>query len=209
MSDGHDIQESQRIGGKIVCLECGIPKRPEEYAEGSAVCHRCVPRTLARQKASVSREDLNKTRFDIAIEELRESGDPALAMGVRRAHQILGKTSTEIIAGLIRETCLGIAVAPDGTEVPSPKADFKTQARFLELFQRAELKHDEALKGENPYKSLNQSDIESVVIDSFLEQMIESRDKRLRVLRILKDRCPDILGDMMEVCEIDVLEGVP
>lgn len=205
MSD-NNTQSSQRIGNTIVCLECGLPKRPEEYNEDSAVCRKCVPLTLARQRASITREDLNKTRFDLALDQLRQSGDPAVAMGVRLAHQTLGKTSTEIIAQVIEETCLGIATAPDGTKVPAPKADFKTQARFLELFQRAEIKHDEALKGENPYKNIDHKDIESVVIDSLLEQMIESREKRLRILRILKDRVPDILGDMMEVCEIQTID---
>ncbi len=132
-------QGNQQIGNSIVCRECGIPKPIHEFAEGSVVCQRCVPRVLARQSASVSPEDLRKTRFDIALDELRRTGDPAIPTGVRKAHEILKKSSAEIIAEMINETCYGIGKAPDGSEIPVPKGDFKIRARFLELFQRQSL----------------------------------------------------------------------
>lgn len=196
-----------QIGDVIVCRECGIPKRIQEFAEGSAVCAQCVPRTLARSKAStaVSQEEYRNSKFHRQLEELRKNSDPAVPLGVQKAHEILGgKTSVEIIAELIREVHYG----KGENNVPLPKGSIKDRARLAELLLRSEMEHDERLNGSNPYQDMSPEVIRSVAASAMLEMMIENREERLSFLRVLKQRVPDLLADIMEVCEVPVfVEG--
>lgn len=131
-------------GDLFACHQCGIPKRESEFNGSSILCRICAHQVTMAKNAEVTEEDVRKTKYDIALDRLRDSQEPAVPGGVQKAHQILdGKTSSELLAELLRDMRDG--QKPDGSPIWIAR-DPKLYARSLELLQRAEFKHDDSLK---------------------------------------------------------------
>jgi len=162
---------------------------------------------LANSQAQVTGEDLRKTRFDLAREELQDSQTPAIPDGIRKAHEILkGKSSSELLAESIVELRSGKNV--DGKDTFLPR-DGKLYVRMLETLQRAEIKHDDFLKSQPPATNITYEEATRLSIDTIIQEMIRDRKLRLEVLGILYQRCPSLIDDVMEVASVTVLNPSP
>lgn len=207
MSD--DItRESLRIGAGnlFACFKCGIPKAAEEFEGASIECRSCAHQTVSNRHAEVTPELLRKTKFELAREKLQESQDPAIPGGVRRAHEILsGKTSSELFAEALVEIRTG--KKSDGTATFLPQ-DGKLYMRGLESLQRAEIKHDEFLQSQPPAENLSYEEAQSLTIDTFISEITRDKKTRIQILRILYERCPNLIDEIMEVSKVELLEHV-
>ena len=155
------------------------------------------------KNAEVTDEDVRKTKYDIALDRLRDSQEPAVPSGVRKAHEILGgQTSSELLAEIIRDMRDGQKPDGDGSWIPR---DPKMYNRSLELLQRAEFKHDEALKKADPASALTYDEIRSLSIDTIVQEMIRDRELRIKVLGILYERCPNLIDELMQVANVTVV----
>jgi hypothetical protein len=212
MSDGsiHFSRENQRVVGAVdqfVCIKCGIPKHLTEFNGESLACIPCASRILANSQSQVSAEDLRKTKFDIAREELQETQAPAIPGGIRKAHEILnGKSSSELLAESIVELRTGKDANGKQTFLPQ---DGKLYVRMLETLQRAEIKHDEFLKSQPPTANISYEEATRLSIDTIVQEMIRDRRLRLEILGILYQRCHDLIGDIMEVANVTVVNPTP
>jgi len=199
-------QDSLRIGTSdlFACFKCGIPKNKSEFEGESITCKVCSLRIMNNRDVEIAETDLNKTKFEIAREQLLESQEPAVPGGVQRAHKILGnKTSTELLAEVARDMSKG--TDPDGN--PSwVGRDPKLFIRTLELLQRSEFKHDDFLSSRPPANDLSYEEIRSLSIDTIITEMIRDRDLRLKVFEILYDQCPSMVDEIMQVANVRVLE---
>jgi len=198
-------REDLRIGtGELfACTICGIPKRASEFEGSSILCRICAPRMMNAKNAEVTDEDVRKTKYDIALDRLRDSQEPAVPSGVRKAHEILGgQTSSELLAEIIRDMRDGQKPDGDGSWIPR---DPKMYNRSLELLQRAEFKHDEALKKADPASALTYDEIRSLSIDTIVQEMIRDRELRIKVLGILYERCPNLIDELMQVANVTVV----
>lgn len=206
MSD-HVTQESLRIGtgDLFACYKCGIPKTKSEFEGESITCRVCSLRIMNHRDAEITETDLNKTKFEIAREQLMETQEPAVPGGVQRAHKILGnKTSTELLAEVARDMSKG--VGPDGQ--PSwVGRDPKLFIRTLELLQRSEFKHDDFLSTRPPANDLSYEEIRALSIDTIIQEMIRDRELRLKVFEILYSQCPGMIDEIMQVANVSVLES--
>lgn len=210
MSDDPTVTlESLRIGtGNLFsCIKCGVPKKREEFLGESIACRSCAGRMLANSQAQVTGEDLRKTRFDLAREELQDSQTPAIPDGIRKAHEILkGKSSSELLAESIVELRSGKNVDGKATFLPR---DGKLYVRMLETLQRAEIKHDDFLKSQPPATNITYEEATRLSIDTIIQEMIRDRKLRLEVLTILYQRCPSLIDDVMEVASVTVINPSP
>lgn len=198
-------RESLRIGtgDLFACYVCGIPKRESEFEGSSVLCRICAARHIAAKNTEVTGEDLRKTKFDVALDQLRNSQEPAVPGGVRKAHEILGgKTSSELLAEVASELRDGKGIDGKPTWI---QRDGKLYTRTLELLQRAEFKHDDALKKQDPASILSYDEVRSLSLDTIVQEMIRDRELRMKVLGILYERCPDLINDMMNVANITII----
>jgi len=201
-------RETLRIGtGELfACHSCGIPKRETEFEGDSILCRICAPRVMNAKNIEVTEEDVRKTKYDIALDRLRDSQEPAVPGGVQKAHAILGgSTSSELLAEIIRDMRDG--QTPDGNASWVPR-DPKMYNRSLELLQRAEFKHDDALKKADPASALTYEEIRSLSIDTIVQEMIRDRELRIKVLGILYERCPNLIDELMQVSAVTVISPV-
>lgn len=198
-------REDLRIGtGELfACHSCGIPKREMEFEGGSILCKVCAPRVMNAKNIEVTEEDVRKTKYDIALDRLRDSQEPAVPGGVQKAHTILGgSTSSELLAEVIRDMRDGQKPNGDASWIPR---DPKMYNRSLELLQRAEFKHDEALKKADPASALTYEEIRSLSIDTIVQEMIRDRELRIKILGILYERCPNLIDELMQVSDVTVI----
>lgn len=209
MSDDPTVTlESLRVGtgNMFACIRCGVPKKREEFLGESIACRSCAGKMLANSQAQVTGEDLRKTRFDLAREELQDSQTPAIPGGVRKAQEILGKSSTELLAESIIELRSGKDVEGKATFLPR---DGKLYIRMLETLQRAEFKHDDFLQSQPPSTNITYEEATRLSIDTIIQEMIRDKQLRLEVLSILYQRCPSLIDDVMEVASVTVLNPSP
>lgn len=210
MSDDPTVTlESLRVGtgNMFACIRCGVPKKREEFLGESIACRSCAGKMLANSQAQVTGEDLRKTRFDLAREELQESQTPAIPDGVRKAHEILnGKSSSELLAESIIELRTGKDAEGKATFLPK---DGKLFVRMLETLQRAEIKHDDFLKSQPPATNITYEEATRLSIDTIIQEMIRDQKLRLEVLSILYQRCPSLVDDIMSVASVTVLNPSP
>jgi hypothetical protein len=156
------------------------------------------------KNAEVTEEDVRKTKYDIALDRLRDSQEPAVPGGVQKAHTILGgSTSSELLAEVIRDMRNGQQPNGDATWIPR---DPKMYNRSLELLQRAEFKHDEALKKADPASVLTYDEIRSLSVDTIVQEMIRDRELRIKVLGVLYERCSNLIDELMQVANVTIVQ---
>ena len=199
MSDGVTqlTLESLLIAGtnppRYACVQCGVPKTRDQFHGESIACAGCAARRNAAM--TLTGEDLQKTKFDLALEHLQNQQTPTIPGGVQKAHQILGgKTSSELLAENIYEIKNGKTI--DGGQSFMPR-DGKLLTRSLELLQRAEKMHDDFLKSQPPATGLTFEEAQSLSIDTFIGELTRNKALRRKVLGILYERVPDLIQELI------------
>lgn len=208
MSDGEALTfESIRVEGSdpptYCCIRCGIPKTSDKFNGESLVCIKCSEKFhLSRQ---VTDDDLRKTKFDLSLDELRESQKPAIPGGVQRAHEILGgKTASEIAAEMIAEIRTGKSI-DDPNKASFLPRDGKLMMRAVAILQRSEIKHDEFLRSQPPADGVTFEEARSLSIDTFITELQKDKELRVKVLEILYERCPDLISELMQIARVTVV----
>ena len=208
MSDGEALTlEKLHVEGSdpptYCCIRCGVPKTREKFHGESLACMKCAENyNLSRQ---VTDDDLRKTKFELSLDELRDSQTPAIPGGVQRAHKILGgKTASEIAAEMIAEIRTGKSV--DDPEQPSfiPR-DAKLMVRAVQILQRSEIKHDEFLRSQPPADGVTFEEARSLSIDTFITELQKDKELRIKVLGILYERVPDLISELMQIANVTVV----
>lgn len=209
MSDGATTLtlESLLVAGtnphRYACVACGIPKTRDQFHGDSIACVTCAQRRAAA--LTVTGEDLQKTKFDLALEQLQNQQTPTIPGGVQKAHEILGgKTSSELLAENIYEMKHGKTI--DGGQSFMPRCG-KLMTRSIELLQRAEKMHDDFLKSQPPATGLTFEEAQSLSIDTFICELTRNKQVRAKVLGILYERVPDLIQELIVVSGSQVVEA--
>lgn len=209
MSDTQQIagSEPNRIGTGTLyeCKGCGFLKPKSQFTDGvNGKCDKCQQRREIVMRAGLSQEDIEQKKFDLALEELRDSQSPAIPRGVQRAHEILGgKTSTELVAEMV--VAIRDGHNPDGSESSWMKRDPKLYKQGLELLQRAEKAHDDFLKQKPPDPGLTWEQAQTVALDTVIQELTTSKETRMKVFSILYQRVPSLIDEILQIGQVDVL----
>lgn len=196
--------EDLRIGNgnQFSCQKClGILDR-DQFEGDSIYCRKCVPLVLSTLHAEVTGEDVRKSKFELARQQMQDTATPAIPEGVQKARDILGKTSTELVAEMLYEIRNG--QKPDGTKTFLPQ-DPKLFKQGLELLQRAEKQHDEFLRRLPPPPGVTYEEAQAIAIDTFIGEVTRDSALRLKVLRILYDRVPSLIDELTQVAQVTVI----
>lgn len=210
MSDGETPSltlESLRIGtGNLYeCINCGIPKKRDEFQGESLACLTCAPKMIAQRQGEVTEELLRKTKFDLAREELQDSHTPVIPDGVSKAHVILGgKSSSELLAEIAHEIRTGKGLDEKPSFLPR---DGRLYLRTVEALQRAEVHHDNFLKSQPPAASIGYEEARAISIDTFVQEITRDKQLRKKILGILYERCSDLISELMEVANVTVVSA--
>lgn len=196
-----DPRDAYRIGDSIVCRHCRLPKHKDLFEPRSVVCRECVPDYLAAQRSVVTVEDTQKTTFQLALEAMQQSQTPAIPEGVAKARKILrGRTSTELLADSIRRT-----LKAKKLKLPINEKLLNQQ---LQMLQRAELEHDNALKGQkSTVEGMTTDQLNAIMVDRCVNEMIESKELRSKILKILVERVPTFYEEVLASAQVTVLEA--
>lgn len=188
-----------RIGNSILCRHCGFPKPQSEFKPNAVVCNECVPQFRAIQRAAVTEDEVNKTAYQLALERLQQTSTPAIPGGVKKANQILGKTSSEVIAEALKRQL-------DSLDKGVPVNEKLIKELALGL-QKAEIEHDHALKGQgDAFAGMSTDQLTAIMLDRAINEMIESVDMRKRIMTILMNRVPTFYEEMLSLAQVTVLE---
>jgi len=206
MSDGEPLTlEKLYVDGSdpptYVCIRCGCPRTRDKFAGDSVVCEKCAENYGISTRPS--EEDARKTKFDLSLDQLKDTQTPAIPGGVQRAHEILGgKTATEIAAEMILEIKGGKTV--DGQVSFLPR-DGKMLLRATEILQRSEIKHDEFLRSQPQLDGISFEEARSLSVDTFITELQKDKSLRIKVLEILYERVPDLINELMQVAGVIVV----
>lgn len=203
-----DLIEQQRIGGRIVCTECGVPLPKDKFVEGSVICRGCLPHFHARRRTIVGRDEITKTAHDLALEELKRTQKPMLATGVKKAQDILGgQTSTEILAQAIRIT-LGLDLDEEKRKLYP--VDNSLLTKQLALMQKAEQSHDDALKGKpSAIDNMTTEQLTSIMLDRAINEMLYNKEIRTQILTALMERVPTFYQEVIAIARVTLAEASP
>lgn len=207
MSDTQTLTglEAARVGNGnlFVCRKCGVPKTRDQFGD-TPVCQACLESGETYMRANISGADIEKTKFDLAADQLRSEQGPAIPSGVQRAHQILGGlTSTELVAEMIHQIRTGTTL--DGKPAWIDRSS-KLYKQALDLMQRAEKQHDEFLRTKPPEPGISLDEAKKLAVDTFIVELTESKVTRLRVLEILYRRIPTLIDEILQIGQVQVIE---
>lgn len=152
------------------------------------------------QRAQVTAEDLTKTAYQLALEQLQNNATPTIPGGVQKAHRILKKSSSEIIADALKRQLEGLDKG-----LPINERLIKELALGL---QKAEIEHDAAMKGQgNVFAGMTTEQLTSIMLDRALTEMIESEAMRKKILGILLQRVPTFYAEILELAKVTIVEA--
>lgn len=194
--------EQNSIANIVVCLECGLPKKPDHYVTGSAVCKRCTPVVLKRAEMPISAEDRFRDRYEKQLAELRQTAQNQMVTGVHKGMEILGESPQEIMATMINEMR---GNAP-GQEDLSPEMvaalpkDYKTIGHFLKMLQEAQTISDKQLSDAgNPFEQMSSDDLRAMMLKGATDHIQSDCELRLQVIRSFMDTIPTFLNEVMQI----------
>lgn len=193
------------VGDRIFCAECGVPKVKESFEAGSMICRACIPITAKRLK--VAQSVATRGTFSDTIEKLKRDSAPYVPGGVQKMNDKLkGKSVYEFVAETFLELRGDHLFESERKSIPR---DFRAEVNLLKLMHEANKAHDDALTDKDlGIAGLPQAELESIMIETAVEQMAINRELRLRVFRALYQRVPDFIGEILECAGQETLEVI-
>ena len=197
------------VGDRIFCAECGIPKVRESFDDGAMICRSCIPITAKRMKVAQSvASEKNRGSFSETIEKLKRESSPYVPGGVQKMNDKLkGRSVYEFVAETFLELRGDHLFESERKALPR---DFRAEVNLLKLMHEANKAHDDALTDKDSgIAGLPQAELESIMIETAVEQMAINRELRLRIFRALYQRVPDFIGEILESAGQETLEVIP
>jgi hypothetical protein len=194
------------IRDRIFCAECGIPKIKESFDEGSVICKTCIPIAANRLRLAESiAADKNRGTFSDTIEKLRRESSPYVPGGVQKMNEKLkGKSVYEYVAETFLELRGDHLFESERKSIPR---DFRAEVNLLKLMHEANKAHDDALTEKSTVVAgLPQGELESIMIETAVEQMAINRELRMKIFRALYQRIPDFIAEILESAGHETLE---
>lgn len=195
-------QEDQRVpGGEFIsCFICSIPKEPKEFYGDSVICRVCDK--ARREMMDVSIAEQEDDVFAAALKKLRKTAVPALPAGVQAAKSIVGGTSTELLGKTIRS--IMHLDDPDGAAKP---VNMKLLMSAINLYQKAEMAHDQQLTENNAYKSMDPEDLNAVLQKHVIQKMSEDDSFKRWLITEMVERVDGFLHEVVAIAKARTSDG--
>jgi hypothetical protein len=203
-----ETQQDQAFGDNIVCLDCGIPKLLEAFAndestdEPSAVCVSCVKKRITVAEIVVTPEDHLLGKYDRHLQELRNTHENQIVPGVRAAVDILGESPLEVMARMVKElddpaSCEDLEGIDPELAKALPK-NRKLIANYLKMLMDAQVIADRQLaEAGNPYANMSPDDLRGMMLKGTTDHASNDTQLRMQLIRSFLDRCPTFLEEVV------------
>jgi len=202
-----ESQESQAVGERIVCFECGMILLPEDFPGDSIVCQDCTPKVIKRREAVVTPEDYLLSKFEKQINALKETAEPQLVPGVQRASAILGRSPQEIMAEQVKAILSPLDAAGGIGNLTSEQlaalpVDRKLLSRYLKMLQDAQVEADKQLSDTgNPYGNMTPDELRGVMLKGATEHAAADIELRMKLIRAMAEQCDTFFDEVQLVAQ--------
>ncbi len=184
-------------GKRISCFICSVPKDPSEFLGDSVICTSCDDMRKSFMDKSITEQQ--GTFFEQALKHLRKTSVPALPAGVQAAKSIVGATSTELLANLIRK----ILYLDDSEEEREGKqVNTKALMNAINLYQKAEIAHDAQLTETNSYQGIDPEDLSAALQQHVIKKMTTDESFKRWIITEMIERVPGFLQDVVAIARV-------